>query len=246
MASKEKLKLRKELDKFHAPARQWTRQELSAGVWLPKFLEVQLASHLGGKSPPELKTAFPDAESEEDLVEEVTNKAIHRAIAATDAYKESLTGTEIRNFKERSTKGKTKLSGDAVALIAELLYVVRLCIDLMFDVSSAHGRVFSGGEVDLIAEIFGRSLSHFDVDEAKESDDFQAKVGAQIFSRAVTNTVGTKMADALRKGFYCFFTKAIAENVPDYIEGFDEWAEPKPETGPMLAVDPDEAGALGY
>lgn len=243
MASKLKLKLRKDLDKLHPTAKGWSRQDLTSGRWFPKFVEVTLASHLGGRTPPELKERFPEADDEDELVEEVTNEAIHAAIAATDAYVESLTGTEVRNLKDRKLGGPpVKLTGDAVALVAELLYVMRLYIDLLFDAASAYGKVFDGGNLRLVAEVFGRSLGHFDVDEVKDQDDFVAQIGAKIYERAVIQTVDSKVSDALRKGFYCFLGKAIGQTMADFLDDLEDWTPPQAETGPMLAAD-DEADA---
>lgn len=251
MASKHKLMLRKELDRFHPTARGWSRQDLTSGRWLPRFLEHQLASHLGGRTPPELKAEFPEqADDTEELAEVVTTQAIHKAIAATDAYVESLTGTEVRNLQDKGLKGgPTKLTGDAIPLVAELLYVVRITIDLMFDVAGAHERVFAGGDMNLVAEIIGRSLGHFDVDAAKAREDFQEQVGAKVFERAIVLTIGNKVAEALRKGFYCYLCKAVGKTVPDYLDAFEAWIPPQAETGPMLAVDPaalEADDAIGF
>lgn len=248
MASKQKLQLRKDLERFHGAARSWSRQDLTSGKWFGQFLERQLASHLGGRTPPELEAAFPDADDADERADEVTTQAIHRAIAATDAYLENLTGTEMRALKEKRLDGApTKLTGDSVALIAELCFVMDCYLTLMFDVTACFKKVFAGGEIEVVAEIFGRSLGHFDVDEARKAGGFIETVGAKIYDRAIVQTVENKVADALRKGFYCYLGKAVGKTVPDYIERFEDWVAPQAVTGPMLTVDPDAVDdGLGF
>ncbi|MHC4392247.1 MAG: hypothetical protein ACYS22_13170 [Planctomycetota bacterium] len=251
MSKKLKLQLRKDLEKYHSQVKGWTRQDLTAGRWFPKFLETTLASHTGGRTPEEVKAGIGESEDVQDLVDDIVSKAIHRAIAVTDAYDENLTGTEIRALKEKKATGTPqKLVGDSIPLIAELLYVLKIYLDLMFDIAAAHEKVMVA-DVDKMGEVLARSLGHFDVDATIGKPDFFEKVGAKIFARAIAQTVGSPVADALRKGFFCYLGKAIAKTLDDtsYLESLEPWVAAGPETGPMLSVDPDDELAfdpMGY
>ncbi|MFC1706342.1 hypothetical protein ACFL59_05885 [Planctomycetota bacterium] len=230
MASKRKLALRKELEKFYSTVKAWSRQDLTTGRWFAQFVERTLAAYTDARTPPQVRAEYPDITDQDELIEGVTNAVIHRAIAATDAYKETLTRTEIRNLKDRKTSGPpVKLTGDSVALIAELLYVIKADLDLMFDVAAAHGRLMTGASFDLATEVFAGSLGTFDVAGAKAGDGFAEKVGAKIFERAVIQTIGAPNPDAFRKGFYCYLTKAIGDNMGELAEQLEEWSEPSDE-----------------
>lgn len=251
MSKKLKLQLRKDLEKYHGQVKSWTRQDLTAGRWFPKFLETTLASHTGGRTPDEVRAGADESEDVQDLIDDIVSKAIHKAIAVTDAYDENLTGTEIRALQEKKATGAPqKLVGDSIPLIAELLYVLKIYLNLMFDIAAAHQKVMVA-DTDKMGEVLARSLGHFDVDAAIGKPDFFDQVGAKIFSRAISQTVGSKVSDALRKGFFCYLGKAVAKTLEEtgYLEGLEAWVPAGPETGPMLSVDPDDELAfdpMGY
>lgn len=245
MATAEKLRLKKELEKLHGAVKSFRRDDLVTGRWFGSFLQSSLAAMANPPSPQELREQLKGNETTEDLVDEVVSRIIHEAIAATDAYQENLSGTEIKNLKEKKPGGEQKLSGDVMWLVAELLYATKLCVDLVFKVGAAHDRMVTADKVELFGEVFGRSLGAFDYETAKKAGNALEQVGQKIFDRAIAQTVGGSLGDAQRKGFYAYYAKAIAKETARVAGSFPKWEPQKPrqpETGPMVAVAEDDPG----
>ena len=235
MSAADKLRLRKELEGYYGFVKALQRDDLWQGKWFPRFLEKTLASYASAPTPPEIKAKFKKAEDENDLADAITTASIHEAIAATDAYEENLSGTEIRNLKEKKPS-KDKLTGDAIALIAELCHTIVIDIRMCFDIAAAYSRVLTAAQSDLLEEIFGRALGAFDYDAAKTEGAAGQKLGAKIYDRAIAQAVGSDLGEAQRKGFYCYYAKAISNQARKAVAALPAWEAPKAETGPMGAA----------
>jgi hypothetical protein len=244
MSAAEKLKLRKELEKYHGFAKGLTRSELASGKWFGDFVEETLGRYSSVPSPSEIQARFPDEKTPDELADAVVTAAIHEAIAAADAYEKNLSGTEIRTLTEKKpARPDERLTGDAVALVAELAYTVRLDMKLLFDLAAAYSRQMNAGQADVIYELFARALGGVDVAEAKQAGDLARRVGAKIFERAIQHPLGSDLGDAQRKGFYCYLAKALSKEAKKLIPTLPAYeAPPKPEelTGPMSAAPVDD------
>jgi hypothetical protein len=238
MSAAEKLRLRKAIEQKHGWCRNLTRQDLFSGRWFSRFVDQNSpAAFAAAPIPPDVKAKHPGAETEDDLADAVVTAAIHEAIAATDAYEENLTGTEIRNLTDRKApKSEEHLSGDSVALLAELCYTILIDINLVLALAAAHGRQPNAETLD-VYEIFGRALGAFDFEAAKAEGDLPDKVGAKIYDRAIAQSLATPLADAQRKGFYCFYAKAISKEARKVMGSLAAWEAPKAQTGPMSSAD---------
>jgi hypothetical protein len=241
MSAADKLRLRKEIETYHGFARGLTRADLFGGRWFAQFIERTLASFASAPTPPEIKERFKSAEGEDDLVDAVVTAAIHESIAATDAYEENLTGTEVRNLTDKkNAKSQDRLTGDSVALLAELAYTVLIDVKMIFNVAAAMSKAMNAGQIELVEEIFGRALGAFDFDAARAEGSTGEKIGAKIYDRAVVQPLGTGFAEAQRKGFYCYYAKAISKEARKALATLPAWEAPKAETGPMAATAMDD------
>jgi len=243
MSAARKLQLRKDLEGLYNQVRSFKRDDLITGRWFTMWLEGSLGAMANPPTPPELKERFKDCESAQDMVDDIASAAIHEAIAATDAYQENLTGTEIKNLKDKKAGGEQKLTGDTIAIIAEMLYAMRLIFTLVFQVGAAHSKLVNAGDTPFFEEVFGKALGNFDYEKAKESGAATTQIGQKIFDRAIAQCVGTSLADAQRKGFYCFYAKAVANEASRMAAGLPEWTAPPPkgaETGAMMSASPEE------
>lgn len=241
MSAARKMQLRKDLEKLYLPIKAWTRDDLVTGRWFVQWLEGSLGGMANPPTPPEMKERFKGCESVQDMVDDIVSAAIHEAIAATDAYQENLTGTEVKNLKEKKTGGEQKLTGDTVAIIAEMLYALRLIFMVVFQVGAASEKQVNAGDTAYFEEIFGKALGAFDYDAAKAKGNALEQVGHKIFDRAIAQTVGSSLADAQRKGFYCFYAKAVANESQRMSASLPAWVAPPPkgaETGAMMAASP--------
>jgi hypothetical protein len=230
MSAAEKMRLRKELEKFHpAIKNSWKRDDLVLGKWFKKFLDNQLGAMAGATTPKDVREQFKGSKEPDDLLDDIVSATIHESILATDAYQENLSGTEIRNLKDRKPGGEQKLAGDTVAMVAEVLYVMKLNIDLIFKVAAAYEKMVNAGQVELFEEAFGRALGNtFDYGKAKKDGNALDPIGAKIWERAIIACVGSPLSDAQRKGFYCYYAKAIAKETQSLIKPLPKW-EPPPE-----------------
>ncbi len=236
----EKVRLRKELEKYYPFAQGLTRKDLANGKWFTDFLERTLAGFSTLPAPAEIRARFPDEKTPDELADAVVRAAIHEAISATDAYEENLSGTEIRNLKEkRPSRPDDRLTGDAIALVAELAYTLLIDVKMVFDMAAAYGKQLNAGQMDAFYEMFAHALGAFDVEEAKASGNFGARIGAKIFDRAIAQTLGSDLGEAQRKGFYCYFAKALSKEAKKLIPSLPEWVDVRKEelTGPMAAVE---------
>lgn len=243
MPAADKLRLRKELEKHYGFVNSLTRGDLPSGKWFVRFMERTLASYASAPTPPEIQARFPGREGPDDLADAVTTAAIHEAIGATDAYEENLTGTEIRNLREKKpSRPDERLSGDSVALMAELCHTVLIDINLCFDLAAAYSKQLNAAQTDLLEEIFGKALGSFDWEAAKAEGDLGARIGAKIFDRAIVQALGSDLGEAQRKGFYCYYAKAISKEARKVMERLPAWEPPKAETGPMGAAAAEDEG----
>jgi hypothetical protein len=241
-AAAEKLRLRKELEKYYPFATSLTRNELASGKWFADWFEKTLGAYSSVPAPAEVQARIPDRKDPDALAAALTSAAVHEAIAIADAYEEDLSGTEVRNLKEkRPARPEEKLTGDAVALVAELCATLQIDVKLLFDLAAAYGKMLNAGETDLILDVLARSLGAFDVEEAKASGKFAERIGAKIFDRAIVQTIGSDYGEAQRKGFYCYYAKAISKEAKKLAETLPAYeAPPKADlTGPMAAAVDD-------
>ncbi len=241
MSSAEKLRLRKELEGFHPAIKAWKRDDLVLGRWFAQFIDRTLGAIASPPSPVEVKEKYPGNDTQEDLADDVVSGAIHQTIAISDAYSENLSATEINKLRDRKPGGDQKLTGDTIALMAEVVYSLKIMLDMLFQLAAAHERQLNAGQVELVEEIFGRALGAFDYDAAKKKGNALDQIGAKIYDRAISQTVGLPIADAQRKGFYCFFAKAVGKELRRSLDGLPKWEPPKesgPATGAMMSASP--------
>jgi len=248
MSAAQKLALRKELEKFHAVVATWKRDDLVTGRWFGQFIDRTLGGLAATPTPADVRAKYKGSTEPDDLADDIVSETIRRAILATDAYKENLSGTEIRILREKKTGGEQRLTGDMVALVAELLYTAKLDVDLMFEIAAAFEKQLNAGQTELFEEAFGRGLGNFDYDKARQDGNALDQIGAKIYDRAIIQTVGSSLADAQRKGFYCFYAKAIAKSTRDVATKLPKWEAPKAEeaTGAMRAGSADEEPPAYY
>ena len=239
-----KLQLCKELDKYHGFASELSRQDLTSGAWFARFLERVLGARTTAVSPADVQRAFPKT-SDENLGHAVTWRAVNAAILATDAYDENLTSTEVRTLTASELGGEPqRLSGDSQAIIAEVLYVLSLITDLIFELAAVHRKRLDTSKTDLFYDLFGYSLGRFDWERKKAQDGAVEALGAKIYDRAIVRTVGSEHADALRKGFYCFLTKSMAAHAQAALmDQLPEWTDEATLTMDLVDDGLGETGA---
>ena len=107
-------------------------------------------------------------------------------------------------------------------------------------------KLLTAGQNDVFEEIFGRALGGLDFDKAKADGNAVLQIGMRIYDRAIIQCVGTSLSDAQRKGFYCFYTKAIEKELRHTLSRLPKWeppAEKGPDTGPMMASNDDVMAA---
>ena len=243
MSAARKLQLRKDLEGLYGQIKSWKRDDLITGRWFSQWLESALGGMANPPTPPEMKEKFTGCESAQDLVDDIVSTAIHEAILATDAYQENLTGTEIKSLKDKKPGGEQKLTGDTIAIIAEMLYAMRLIFTMIFQVGAAHERQVNAGDTPFFEEVYGKGLGAFDFEKAKAAGNALDQIGMKIFDRAIVQTIGSGLGDAQRKGFYCFYTKAVATEASRMSATLPEWKAPPPrgaETGAMMAAPTEE------
>jgi hypothetical protein len=114
---------------------------------------------------------------------------------------------------------------------------------MIINLAAAYGKQV-GPLTEQAEGIFGRALGAFDYEAAREEGDALAKIGAKIYDRAIVQALGSDLADAQRKGFYCYYTKAISKEARKAISALPPWEPPKAQTGPMTAAAADDG--LGF
>jgi hypothetical protein len=246
MSAADKLRLRKELEKLHNAVRTFKRDDLVTGRWFQTFLEKSLGAMASAPTPPEVKAKWKDSGDADDIADDIASATIHEEIAATDAYQENLSATEVKNLKDKKPGGEQKITGDTIAIVAELLYAMKLDIDMVFNLAACYDKLLTAAQNELFEEIFARALGGFDYAKAKADGNAAQQIGAKIFDRAISQCVGTNLADAQRKGFYCFYAKAIEKETRAVLPKLPKWEAPAakgPDTGPMMAGAEDDAMA---
>ncbi|HVY63030.1 MAG TPA: hypothetical protein VHF22_15340, partial [Planctomycetota bacterium] len=223
MSAAEKLRLRKELEKFYPAVKAWKRDDLVTGRWFGVFLQNSLGAMANPPTPAEVNQMHPGCEGPDDLADDIVSALIREAIVATDAYQENLTGTEIKLLKDKKPGGEQKLAGDTVAQVAEMLYAMKLAVDTVFQVGAAYEKQMNAGAADLFEEAFGKALGAFDYEAAKKGGSPLDEIGKKIFDRAIAQTVGSPLSDAQRKGFYCYYLKALAKETKRLAEPLPKW-----------------------
>ncbi|GIW72720.1 MAG: hypothetical protein KatS3mg102_2262 [Planctomycetota bacterium] len=253
MNKTEQLKLKKELSRFEPFIAQLSRQDLVSGRWLPRFLEHLLGSYTVTTTPEEVRAAHPGVE-EEQLHEAIISRAMYAAIAAPSAHLETGTSTDIRMLTDTRRGGTPqRLTPGAAAVVSELLYVLKLCVDLIFALAAAQRRRMDAGQVELVCDVLGSALGAFDWEGAKakaseQGGDAREALGAKIYDRAIVQPLSQDHPLNLRKGFYCHFTKSVGRTALGMVGALPEWVEqPKEDeaaTGAMMALEPDETGFM--
>lgn len=236
MSAADKLRLRKAIEQKHGWVKGLRRNDLFDGRWFVRFVDQHApAEFAAAPTPPEVKARHEGLESAEDIADAIVTAAVHEAIAATDAYEENLTGTEIRNLTDKKNAHlDEQLTGDSVAMIAEVCYTILIDIQMVLSLAGAYGKQPNAEQLDLY-ELFGRGLGAFDFEGAKKEGGLGEKIGAKIYDRAIAQSLGTPLADAQRKGFYCFYAKGIAREARKAMASLAAWEAPKEQTGPMSA-----------
>jgi hypothetical protein len=250
----DKLELRKRLeDQYYPRVKAIKRDDLLLGTWFKTFLDRALGAMANPTTPNELRERHAAAKTPDALADAAVRAQVDAVMHATDAYEEVLGGHDIRILKEKKPGGPDqKLTGDAVAVIAELFFAMDLAIGVVFEVGAAHEKLVNAGATEMFEEVFGRARGAFDYDAAKKAGNASDQIGAKIYERVIGQTVALPPADAQRqrKGFYTLHMKAVAKETARVVEKLPKWEPPKPTLAPgdaaagMMSGSPDDADPM--
>lgn len=247
MGQAEKIRIRKELTKLYPVAQQLALKDLKSGQWFAQHLDRVLAGFSALPDANELKKRWPDL-STDDLADKLATEAIHEAIAMTDAYEENLSRAEVRMLKEpKPDEAAKKIAGEILPLVAEVLTAIQLQVGLVFKLAAIYEKGFGEDLQGAMLEIFGHALGKWEPDKLKTEPAIA--IGTRIFDRAILQNVDPELGDAQRKGFYCYYTKAVAKEAVKRVFPRLPRAEPPPPPTPpdpgkgMLTAEPAPGAA---